>query len=61
MDANKYAKLFLDRKTRMFVIHGLSIRHHNKTYDYKNNNKYRQKRKSLVEKCEKRLSEPFKP
>ena len=54
-EANKYAKLMLDGTERMFVIHKSPLKHHNKSYDYENNNKYRQKpeiqEKSARRKC----------
>ena len=53
MEVNEYAKLYLDVKTRMFVGHKLSIRDHNKSDDYENNNKYRQKAKNLAESARK--------
>ena len=42
----------------MFVILKSSKRHHNKSYEYENNNKSRQKTKNS-EKC-KKVSEPIK-
>ena len=41
----KYAKFCLNEKTRMFVNHRSITGHHNKSYDYENNNKYMQKPK----------------
>ena len=41
----------------MFVNHKLSIGHHNKSYDYENNNKHA-KTNNLVEK---KATQPFKP
>ena len=41
-----------DGSTGMFVMHRLSIRHHNKSYDYENNNKTG-KNQNSVENCEK--------
>ena len=40
---NTYAKLCLNRKLRVSFIPKTSIRHHNKSYDYENNNKSSQK------------------
>ena len=45
MDVNKYAHLCLNRKTRIIVKRSLSIRDHDKFYDYENKHKYRQKPK----------------
>ena len=42
----------------MFV---LSIRHHNKSYDFENNNKLSKYQKKMQQKFEKKVSEPFKP
>ena len=33
-------------------IHKSSTIHHNKSYDYENDDKYRQKQKNSLEKCE---------
>ena len=37
--SKKYATLCRDGKSGMFVINILSIRHHNKSYDYEDNDK----------------------
>ena len=44
----KYATLCLDGKRMLFVVDQSSIIHQNKSYDYENNNKYRQKSKILL-------------
>ena len=36
--SQKYAKFCLNKKGRMFVNHKISTEHHNKSYDYENNN-----------------------
>ena len=60
MEVIQYGNLCLDKETKMLVILHLPIRHHNKSYDYENNNKIKQKPKFLEEKCNK-MSKPFKP
>ena len=37
MEVIKYGNLGLEKETKMFVILQLSIRNHNKYYDYENN------------------------
>ena len=37
MEVIKYGNLGLDKEKKMFVILQLSIRDHDKTYDYENN------------------------
>ena len=59
MEAKKNAKLSLDGKTNLLVIHESSIRQKNKSLSIKTTTK-RQKPKS-VEKCEKKVSKPFQP
>ena len=47
MKVNKFkVKLCLDVKAIICVILKSSISHHNKSYDYENGNKYRQKQKN---------------
>ena len=55
---SKNATLCLDGKKRLFVINILSKRHHNKSYNYENNKKSRQKARNSVEKS-KKVSKPF--
>ena len=43
MKSKTYATLCTDGKSGMFFIKILSIRHHNKSYDYEDNDKYKQK------------------
>ena len=51
MEVNKYGNLCLDKEIKTFVILQLSIGHHNKCYDYENNNnKSRQKPKKISRK-----------
>ena len=41
MELKKYAQFFPDVGTKLFFMHWLSIRHHNRPYDNENNTKYR--------------------
>ena len=45
--SQKYAKLYLNETEIIFVKYKSSTSHHNKSYDYENNNKYIQKPKIL--------------
>ena len=51
---------YLNNEIRKFLIRKQSIRNHNKSYYYENNDKYM---KSLIleEVCKKKVSKPFKP
>ena len=60
MEVIKYGNFSLDKEIIMFVNSQLSIGNHNKSYDYGNNIKKRQKPKILLEKCNE-VSKPFKP
>ena len=61
MEFNICDTLCPGERKKLFALHSYSIKHHNKSYDYENNNRYRQNSKNSLEKCEKKVSKSFKP
>ena len=47
MESDEYTKFRVDGKAMISVIPTSSISHHNKSYEYENDNKYRQKQQEI--------------